>query len=275
MFDPQEYNYLRQLWLRLNPDRVVKLDLLDEAISSRLSLTDAQTAFAALSTLVQTRAMPQKIIVLETPGTGNFVVPPGVYMISISMCAGGGGAIYANGGSSNRIVSTGGSGASIVDVDVPVTPGQVMPYTVGTGGISTVITAAPNSYTEAAGGGSTEFAGLTCLGGNGGRVYWNQGTSPTGYAVGGGIFRITAGDISNSSVFGQSNPVVISNNNSIVPGAGGSVGTSNTQQVPITPLFLYGRAGAGGFVTFGSNNTVYAMDHGRNGVIVIKMQSAS
>ena len=65
-------------------------------------------------------------IIEEIKSSTNWTVPSGVYSIDIYLCGGGGGGARAGGGGG------GGYGESVYSVSV--TPGQVIPVTVGLGG---------------------------------------------------------------------------------------------------------------------------------------------
>ncbi|MDR0250939.1 MAG: hypothetical protein LBI35_06495 [Burkholderiales bacterium] len=278
LFSPDTENRLFQLWNALvqNP-RAAELDNLDSPISSRLSLTDAQVAFAALSQLVQTRATPKKIIVLDTPGAGNFIVPDDVYSLNLSMCGAGSGCVYVYGGPSNTAIGNGGSGASIVNVDIKVFPGQVIPYVIGTGGNSVRVTTQTSEYTHSGIGGNTSFLDFTCRGG--GRASGLYVSSQNTTAIGGacGLLFIVASDVISGSVGAADNCLVVDNVH-YFHGVTGLTANSNSsnQLIAATPLFAFNCAGMGGFVTVSSgSSTSYAMNNGRNGAIVIKMETAS
>ncbi|MDR0769931.1 MAG: hypothetical protein LBE75_01835 [Burkholderiales bacterium] len=278
LFSPDTENRLFQLWNALikNP-RAAKLDNLDSPISSRLSLTDSQAAFAALSALVKTRATPQKIIVLDTPGSGNFIVPDDVYSLNLSVCGAGSGCVYIYGGSSAVAIGNGGSGASIVDVDIKVTPGQVIPYVIGLGGESIRVTSTFSGYTYSVAGGETSFLDFTCRGGGQAYGQYPSSQAPTAGGGQGGQLFIVASDVVFSSVGAAFNTLTVDNVR-YFHGVAGLTTTSNStnQQIAATPLFAFNRAGMGGFVTNATgSSSAYAMNNGRNGAIVIKMETAS
>jgi hypothetical protein len=69
--------------------------------------------------------------IISTPGAGNFTVPCGVTSITIAVYGGGGG----GGGSNSSTIGGGGGGAGgYAQAVFAVTPGQVIPYLVGSGG---------------------------------------------------------------------------------------------------------------------------------------------
>jgi len=126
---------------------------------------------------------------------GSFTVPAGVTQIWITGCAGGGG-----GGASLATNSTsfctgaggGGAGQSVIRYPLAVTPGQVIPITIGGGGAG----ATPAANNATAGGSTligTSGALLSLVGGNpgqigtGGTALGNYGGPPggAGYPAGG------------------------------------------------------------------------------------------
>ncbi len=62
---------------------------------------------------------------------GTFIIPAGVASITIEAWGGGGG---GGGSSSNNNGGSGGGGGGYTSRTFAVTPGQSIPYTVGTGG---------------------------------------------------------------------------------------------------------------------------------------------
>jgi hypothetical protein len=79
-------------------------------------------------------------------GSGNFVVPTGVYSLEVELVGGGGG-----GGFSGSALGGGGGGYCYKRWSV--TPGQIIPYAVGVGGTRGTVHATPNSTD----GGDTTF----------------------------------------------------------------------------------------------------------------------
>ena len=103
-----------------------------------------------------------------TTGSGSFTVPANVTKLSVDMCGAGGG----GGGGSDYGSGGGGSGGWYTNEVVNVTPGQVLSYSIGSGGTG--------SSTGAAGG-NTTFGSLTCTGGAGGsRGSWGNSGTPNG-----------------------------------------------------------------------------------------------
>ena len=110
-------------------------------------------------------------------GTSSWTVPAGVTSINVLVVGGGGGS-----GSSNAASGGGGGGGGGVCTTVSVTPGQVIPVSVGAGGT------APAKAAAAAGGlgGNSTFGALTALGGGGGGTWQVVAWPATSGATGGG-----------------------------------------------------------------------------------------
>ena len=114
-------------------------------------------------------------------GSGNFTVPAGVTVLTITGCGGGGGgAAYTTATTSGG--SGGGGAGFVIGTTVSVTPGQVIPYSVGAGGAGSQITGGSGGA-----GSNTTFGGLTLQGGGGGVSAGSPGNggSVTGTSSGG------------------------------------------------------------------------------------------
>ena len=117
----------------------------------------------------------------NTPGTHTFTVPAGVTLLSVSILGGGGGGgggTYNGGNNVTRDGTSGGGGAT-KSASLSVTPGQVITFTVGTGGIgggAYVYAGVMGSSGPFNGGngGVTSFLSMTAQGGGGG-----QGGNPS------------------------------------------------------------------------------------------------
>ncbi|HFO2531571.1 TPA: phage tail protein [Yersinia enterocolitica] len=120
--------------------------------------------------------------------SGSFTVPAGVTKVWVSGCAAGGGGGSSLATNSSSFVtggSGGGAGQPALNVPITVTPGQVIPVTIGTGG--TGATAAANNATA---GGNTQLGAggaLMNLGGGSPGLVGGGGTSfPSDYGGPGG-----------------------------------------------------------------------------------------
>lgn len=139
--------------------------------------------------------------------SGSFIVPDGVYQLTVE-CWGGGGA--GGGSTSNNYGGSGGGGGGYSKGQVNVTPGQVINFNVGTGGTG--------STSNGTAGGTTSFLTLTANGGNGGGS--NSGAVGTGgTATGGSISNITGSNGTSGGSIGG---------NGGTGAAGGTGGTGGT-----------------------------------------------
>ncbi|MBJ4955690.1 hypothetical protein JGF37_12370 [Salmonella enterica subsp. enterica serovar Goldcoast] len=111
--------------------------------------------------------------------SGNFTVPPGVTELWISGCAGGAGGGGSQTTSNVTVAGSGGgsSGGFVQRFKLAVTPGQVIPYTIGAAGTG----GAAGGGIGGDGGNTTFGSYLTLLGGKGGAV----GQTSSGSASGG------------------------------------------------------------------------------------------
>jgi hypothetical protein len=109
---------------------------------------------------------------------GNFTVPDNIYRVRARLWGAGGGGSGTNGGS-------GGAGG-YVESFVDVTPGDIMPVVVGTGGAGASGGAVAGSGTD------STFSTLTAGGGGGSGVSSGSGTG--GSATGGDILNIEGTD---------------------------------------------------------------------------------
>ncbi|WP_261371404.1 carbohydrate kinase [Yersinia bercovieri] len=128
--------------------------------------------------------------------SGSFTVPAGVTQIFVSGCAAGGGGGSSLATNSSSFVtggSGGGAGQPALNVPITVTPGQVIPITIGTGG--TGATAATNNATA---GGNTQLGSggvlLNLGGGSPGQVGGGGTTYPASFGGPGGGGGYPTGD---------------------------------------------------------------------------------
>ena len=119
----------------------------------------------------------------------NFTVPKGVKQVDVRIFGGGGGGI-----SKRTISGAGGGGGWMNNAIINVTPGEVIPITIGAGGLGKFNTA--SSIANAGSGGTTSFGTyLSAAGGKGGSIYY--GTSNVT------ISNINMGFFSNISIGGD------------------------------------------------------------------------
>ncbi|MFJ2713402.1 hypothetical protein ACIOZM_21350 [Pseudomonas sp. NPDC087346] len=114
---------------------------------------------------------------------GSFTVPTGVTQIWLSGCAGGGGGGSGSGGTNSSRGSGGGSGGagqSIQKEPYAVTPGQVIPITIGAAGSGGVGVGTQNAVGNVGtNGGNTVVGTLVTLTAGGGGSYGTDGTGGT------------------------------------------------------------------------------------------------
>lgn len=147
----------------------------------------------------------QTTVTLTTPGAGTWTVPCGVTSITVQVWGGGGGGYGDN--NNDDIVGYGGGGGGFTTAIIPVSPGQIFNYNVGSGGIG----GSPNGGT----GGNSFFSTLTANGGAGG----TGGIAGQGGTASGGTMN-TSGNNGNAG----SNPTGGAGGNGGGPG-GGAGGT--------------------------------------------------
>lgn len=136
-----------------------------------------------METFTTLQTPPRNIVSYTTAGTTNFTVPAGVFKIFARVWAGGGG---GGGNSASTNAGGGGGGGGYTEGWFDVTPGQVIPVTVGAGGAAG---AASSSGVAGTGGSSSVGALCSATGGVGG----GNGTGTGGVAgsgTGGTFSRI-------------------------------------------------------------------------------------
>lgn len=191
----------------------LKINDLPAGAIAELTYDGARFQLSALST--STLPPPPTVVNFNAPGTQNWSVPDGVYVIEVEVWGGGGGgAGSVSGGSSNAAdyAGEGGGGGGYSRGAFNVTPGQVLAVTVGSGG-----SPGPGGNVGGDGGTSSLGALISATGGQAGRVASASTGTPSTYGRQGGI-----------GIGGQVNLVggwgnVVSKQGSFTyPGAGGS-----------------------------------------------------
>ncbi|NTA36841.1 glycine-rich domain-containing protein [Agrobacterium salinitolerans] len=141
-----------------------------------LIYTGTSWAMAASKSL-----FPTNVATFSTPGTTNWTVPDGVFKARVRVWGGGGG---GGGGAPSAGLSyagTGGGGGGYAEAVVSVTPGTVIPVTVGAGG-----TAGPTQSAGGTGGTSSFGAVLSATGGTRGVYEPASGTQERAGGMGSG-----------------------------------------------------------------------------------------
>ena len=190
--------------------------------------------------------------------SGNFTVPAGVTSITVGVTgAGGGGAggayMYAGGG--------GGSGSSVSGVVIPVTPGQVIPFTIGTGGAAGTAGSASVVAGNGGNGSATYF---------GSYVTANGGFGGIGAArlIGNGVGGATGGIGGTNGADGRMNYGGNGGTNSVGTAGQGSTGNNSTYTYPTSGTNgTGGGAGSGWLLVNGKLGDAGA--NGGNGLIVV------
>ena len=191
------FGLVKDFWGLITPERAANLDNLDAAVSSLLSNNGAAWHFEqSLSAIanVLNNLERQVVEVFNTAGNHTFTVPNNALpLIWVSLCGGGGGSVYYS-----NYRYGGGGAAAILDFPVYVSPGQIIPFSVGAGGtygntptVYGVVNGGAGTMTSflnlgaAAGGAAVAYTGSTSgtsrggLGGNAG-VYAGMGHYFTG-----------------------------------------------------------------------------------------------
>ncbi len=223
-----------------------------------------QTAIAAgdIVTLPQAPFLPFKLPQLR-PGfsqmqvfdsSGNFVVPPGVTQAKVTVVGGGGGAGYH----ASMPGGGGGAGGTAIDIVTGLAPGQVIPVTVGAGGI------APGAPANGGSGGTSSFGGyLSATGGGGG-----EGGTATLFATAGGAGGIGSGArIVQGGAMGGDGIVVAGRGGD---GGGPGRGRGASGPLPGLPATGFGGGGGGGGASIGAAPTSSPGGAGAPGIVIVE-----
>ena len=189
-----------------------------------------------------------------TPGTYSYTVPAGVTSIKLEAWGGGGaGGSAKNATAGKDARGGGGAGGSYAAKIITVSPGDVISYTVGTGGTSPATGFAAN----AVGDGATSLATIggsnvvIALGGPGGKSVVQSGT---GNVNGLGGVAPATGNTGNSFFYGGNGGTAASGGTG---GGGGSAGTASNGNIGSggTSGFAGGAAVTGGGAGGAGSNT--------------------
>lgn len=196
------------------------------------SAGDSTTQIATtqfVTSAVSSITTADKVVILTT--SGSFTVPSGVTSLKIYAWGGGGGGCGAQ--ASPFRPSSGGGGGGFCFSSVTVTPGQVIPYIIGSGGSGSAVNA-----TSAGAGGTTSILTISAGGGAGGLPV-ALGAGVGGAASGGSLLNVVGGRAEGGGT-----------NSELNGGAGGSslwggVGGNGSPYVAGAGMFP-GGGGAGG-----------------------------
>lgn len=147
-----------------------------------VSLTNGNIGNAPSSSPANWKALSQpKGLTFISSGSGNYIVPSGVFLIDVEVWGGGGG-----GGGSGTINTTagGGGGGGYSRSTIVVVPGQSIAYAVGAAG------AAGGAGGAGGTGGTSVFSTMTAAGGVGGSPN-PVGNGGTGGVGSGGTINLT------------------------------------------------------------------------------------
>lgn len=181
--------------------------------------------------------------------SGTFIVPSFIYKLKISAWGGGGGGMQIDGSGA----ASGGGGGSFGQTIMTVTPGQVIPYSIGAGGAG----GTGGASSPGANGGATTILALTAGGGLGATTVLVPGKGGTAT----GFTRAIVGGTGNGN--GSGAAAGASRNGGASPNGGSGGGDSNTpaDRGGIVP----GGGGAGGM-----NGTSSTGSTGGSGAILVE-----
>lgn len=99
--------------------------------------------------------------------SGTFIVPQGCRSIEVYVIGGGGG-----GGKTGHAGGAGGGGGQVVHQTISVSPGQIIPYVIGQGGVASSYGSTTFSYKKGTNGEDSYFGDIIAKGGDvGGSAY--------------------------------------------------------------------------------------------------------
>ena len=226
------------------------------------TLNAGQTSITASSFSVHPQApfipftLPQlapgfgRVAVFTT--SGNWTVPLGVTQAKVTVVGGGAGgsSCFCSSGTTNASGGGGGGGGAAIKI-VAVTPGSVIPATVGNGGASGF------------GGGSSSFGTFLSATGGASTAFIATNVSPGGSGGNGAGGTINLGGGIGSD--GQSGSFLFAGNGgSSIFGGAGRAGAHAGQ-----PGTAFGAGGGGAYDTVASNTT-FAGGAGANGIVIVE-----
>ena len=199
-------------------------------------------------------------VVITTPQSGSWLVPAGVYSATIQVWGGGGagGSAQHTLGSSNvSIRGGGGTGGSFSSRTLRVSPGQVINYNVGAGGVGSTLSGGqvfPSDSNSGDGGASSALVdgqnSVSAVGGLGGKN--KSGT--TSSTPGGGRTAPVTGNVGESFYYGGNGAGATANGTG---GGGGSAGAQGSGgDAPSAPAAGLAGLGGGAAGAAGHNGTI-------------------
>lgn len=185
--------------------------------------------------------------------SGNFVVPNGVSTIRVELTGGGG----AGGYHATMPGGGGGAGGKAIGIVTGLTPGQVIPVTVGAGGV------VPGGPATGGNGGTSSLGGLVASGGAGG----GGGTVVTVSNAGGGGGGALGGQLNLPGSDGG-DAIAVACRGGDGGGPGNGRGTSGQTAGVTAPG--YGGGGGGGGCSTGASPVGAPGGAGGGGLVVIE-----
>lgn len=244
---------------------------------SGVALTSGQTqTLVGDGTNITVEQLPVRVARLTA--SGSFTVPAGVTTLYLTGCAGGGGGGGGASSSNNSSASTsggsGGAGQAAIKTPVTVTPGQVISYTIASGGAGGSGGATGINGNSGSSGGSTIFGSLLTLSGGSAGGPGVYGTTTINGGSGGAGFP--AGGNGMSAVPTGTNFVIYASGGagaSTAFGGGGAAGIAGgASSTPGGDAFGYGASGGGGgaFITLGQTGTGKNGGAGAPGILIVE-----
>ncbi len=197
--------------------------------------------------------------------SGNFTVPAGVSNLNVSITGGGGG---GGGGAFTYGGGGGGAGSSISNVSMSVTPGQVIPFIIGTGGNGGSTGNLFSSGGVGSNGASSFFGGglIFANGGNGGKGAIDGGSGGQGGISGGaGGTNGTNGD----AFFGERHAGGNGGTTPLGAGGNGGWGSNTSYTLPVAGTNGNGGGGGSGWAYYSDVVNRDAGAKGGDGIIVV------
>jgi len=211
----------------------------------------------------------------ETPGMGTWTIPAGVTSVTVEAwgAGGAGGSAYSGTASTaNNLRAGGGAGGSYASGTASVTPGQVINYSIGAGGIGAVAGFTHQSFGQSGGSTSAQINNSTfvfALGGPGGE---NVSLLNASYSGAGGVAPLV-GNTGIVAFYGGNGGTAAAGGSGGGGGSAGSegnggIGTLLTAGIP--GLGVGGASGGAGTNTTGQAPTVGSNPGGGGGGATVR-----
>ncbi|CAM5577287.1 hypothetical protein MAUB1S_09712 [Mycolicibacterium aubagnense] len=237
---------------------------------------DASSGFfrvapALRSDIVKAALAPPTIVRFTSPGTSNWTVPAGVTAIDVELWGAGGGGgynIYAYDNANRGGAPSGGAGGAYARKRFSVTPGQILPVTVGAGGLGGA--ASPRRAGQAGTASSIVVGGTTVTAGAGSGGLNSTGLDVLANSSSGGV--ATNGDTNIVGESGRNGKVNYAGGGHSGGGGGSSpLGGPSSADSAGGPGVSNSPGGGGG----ATGDTSFAGATGANGAVVISYLGAA